>query len=522
MSLSTWSAATTPFNSVTSLIRHDGLKELDIPYHVLETIHYAHLEVDASGVVSLPSNSPAHPRRWPLSRRLYDTALICLVEFFTTVISNSGSSVVDAATPVLGVSRLSTICCFTTVYLLGQGFGGLILPPITESFGSKYVYVGSTLGYALMCLIIGLAPSLASVIVCRLVSGILSAMPTVVAVGSIENNWNASERVWMIYMWSFFGTMALSIGPVYATFITESSLGWLWVFNIAAIVLGVLAILCCFMKESRPALVLQAHVRALKQSTHFTGLTPANQMSRPTVSEFAKTTLLLPLRLFFTEQLVFLISLMGATVISIPYLFTEALTVVYHDSDHLTTQQTSLVFLALAAGLVPTLLTRLWDQHLATSRHRAHRPLKPEDKLTGFLLAAPLLAAGLWWFGATVPPLVHISPWISIASLLLVGFASLEFDYVLSGYLTDVYGSHAASANAAMCFLRAVVGGAYPLVGQQLFTTWLGGANNATFVLAGVATGYCGVAVWFQVGGMRIREASKFAKEMVEKDRASL
>jgi len=226
MSLSTWSAATTPFNSVTSLIRHDGLKELDIPYHVLETIHYAHLEVDASGVVSLPSNSPAHPRRWPLSRRLYDTALICLVEFFTTVISNSGSSVVDAATPVLGVSRLSTICCFTTVYLLGQGFGGLILPPITESFGSKYVYVGSTLGYALMCLIIGLAPSLASVIVCRLVSGILSAMPTVVAVGSIENNWNASERVWMIYMWSFFGTMALSIGPVYATFITESSLGW--------------------------------------------------------------------------------------------------------------------------------------------------------------------------------------------------------------------------------------------------------------------------------------------------------
>ncbi len=270
--------------------------------------------------------------------------------------------------------------------------------------------------------------------------------------------------------------------------------------------LGVLAILCCFMKESRPALVLQAHVRALRQSTHFTGLTPANQMSRPTVSEFAKTTLLLPLRLFFTEQLVFLISLMGATVISIPYLFAEALTVVYHDSDHLTTLQT----------------TRLWDQHLATSRHRAHRPLKPEDKLTGFLLAAPLLAAGLWWFGATVPPLVHISPWISIASLLLVGFASLEFDYVLSGFLTDVYGSHAASANAAMCFLRAVVGGVYPLIGRQLFTTWLGGANNATFVLAGVATGYCGVAVWFRVGGVRIREASKFAKEMVEKERASL
>ncbi|TKA72225.1 hypothetical protein B0A55_07295 [Friedmanniomyces simplex] len=279
-----------------------------------DAIRTRHLEADATGTVTLPDGSPAHPRQWPLSRRLFDSALSCLVDFFTTLFSNSGSSMVDAAMPRLGVGRLSTMCCLTTVYLLGQGVGGLVLPAITESFGSKYIYIASTLGYAQTCLIIELAPSLASKTVCRLLSGILSAMPTAVARGTIENIWDTSERVWMIYF-------------------------LLWdVFNLATIVLGLLALLCCFTNESRPALVLQHHIRVLQKPTHF-----------------------------------------------------------------------------------------------------------------------PL------------------------------GFASLEFDYVLSGFLTDLYGPRAASANAAICSLRAVVGGMYYLFRRELFLSeGLGGASGATFVLAGV------------------------------------
>ncbi|TKA66127.1 hypothetical protein B0A55_09694 [Friedmanniomyces simplex] len=463
--MSTPSTATTLFNSVTSLISHgDSPKEIYTPYHVLDAVRTRHLEVDAIGT--------------PPTLRY---RLICLVEFFTTVISNSGSSVVDAAMRRLGVGRLSTICCLTTVYLLGQGVGGLVLPAITESFGSKYIYIASTFGYALMCLIIGLAPSLATVTVCRLLSGILSAMPTVVAKGTIENIWDTSERVWMIYLLSLSRTVALSI-----------------VFNLAAIVLGLLALLCCFMNESRPALVLQHHIRVLQKSTHFPPLHPATQFSRPTLSSFTTTTILLPLRLFLTSRTVFATSLLGVTVVSIPYLLAEALPVVYTTAFHFSPWQTSLVFLALAAGCFPTVLTRLYDHHVTTTRHRVNEPVQPEDKLTGFLLAAPLVAAGLWWFGASVPPLMNTTPWLSIPNLLPLGFTSLEFDYVLSGFLTDLYGPRAASANAAMCFLRAVVGAVYPLFGREFFSSdRFGGASGAAFVLAGVGTGYCGVAGWF-------------------------
>ena len=139
-------------------------------------------------------------------------------------------------------------------------------------------------------------------------------------------------------------------------------------------------------------------------------------------------------------------------------------------------------------------------------------PLEPEDKLFGFYVAAPVLAAGLWWFAWTVPPLVTgVSPCASIASLVLVGFSVVEFDNVLSEYLCDTYATYAASANAPMAFLRATISGVFPLFGQRLFRSL--GSNNALFILAGVATAYCGVAAVFGVFGKRIRELSPSAEK---------
>jgi hypothetical protein len=95
--------------------------------------------------------------------------------------------------------------------------------------------------------------------------------------------------------------------------------------------------------------------------------------------------------------------------------------------------------------------------------------------------------------------------------LLPIGFVVVEFDYVLSGYLVDTYASRAASATAAMCFLRAILSGVFPLFGRQLFERL--GANNATFILACLATVFCGVAEVFRRYGKAIRHRSHVAEE---------
>ena len=184
-----------------------------------------------------------------------------------------------------------------------------------------------------------------------------------------------------------------------------------WIFIIAAIVTGIVAILCLGRQESRPSQVLRQNVKAVAKQTNFDGLSLDGNDSLPGLAAFVKTSLLLPLRLFTTEPIVMLTSIMAATVYGIIYLFSEALAIVYLEGFGFSTQQGSLVMLAVAVGVIFPFLPRLYDIRVATRRRVHNQPLEPEDKLFGFFVAAPVLAAGLWWFSGTVPPLVTgVSP----------------------------------------------------------------------------------------------------------------
>ena len=80
-------------------------------------------------------------------------------------------------------------------------------------------------------------------------------------------------------------------------------------------------------------------------------------------------------------------------------------------------------------------------------------------------------------------------------SLILLGFATNEFDAVLAGYLADSYTIFAASAFAAMCFLRPSLSAVFPLFARQLFVNL--GANVGTSVLGAIATIFCIFPIMF-------------------------
>lgn len=301
-----------------------------------------------------------------------------------------------------------------------------------------------------------------------------------------------------------------------------------WVYLIAGVVAFISAILCLLMHESRPAQVLRAKVRIVEKDTGFDGLSLEDEHSPPTVKTVFRDNVLLPLKLWTTEPIVFLVSVMAATAYAIVYLFTEALPIVYGSAYHIDKKTTSLIFFALAAGIVPTFLPRLYDERKLKSRTAQAKRIEPEDKLFGFFVAAPVFAIGLWWFGAAVPPLAHVSPWVSIVALVPIGYGVVEFDNVLSGYLTvslhfvshgddradtfqDTYTQYSGSANASCGLLRATLAGIFPLLGRKMFSTL--DSNNALFLLAAVATAFCGVAVLFGLYGKRIRQRSPFAEK---------
>lgn len=166
-----------------------------------------------------------HPRNWPASRKIYDTGLVIFLDLFTTSVSTAGSSAADHARHEFGIGKTLAIFLFVSLSLLCQMFGGIIFPAWSEAFGRKRLYIVSTGLYSVFCLIVGIVPSLAAVIVGRFFAGFLSAIPAIVVAGSIEDMYNSKDRVWLIFLWAIVANMGLALGPIMSIYITVS-LSW--------------------------------------------------------------------------------------------------------------------------------------------------------------------------------------------------------------------------------------------------------------------------------------------------------
>lgn len=281
-----------------------------------------------------------------------------------------------------------------------------------------------------------------------------------------------------------------------------------WVFYISSIVMVAFTLLLFFIRESRPSQLLSKRLALLHHQSGCTHLRIYNPDHTPDLTTFAKVALKRPIRLFFTEPILFAVAIMSSVGWALIYFFTEALPVIYANFGF-SVQHSSLMFLAMGVGLFIGILPRVHDWRTLKRRAADRKPLHPEDKLLGFSVAAPSLAFGLWWLSLTVPPKSNFHWYITIVGLVPIGFATNEFACTLSGYLADTYTIYASSAFAAMSFLRAILGGVFPLVGRPMYVTF--GSNTATMIVASFATVFCVTPILFTRYGKSIRKRSKFA-----------
>jgi hypothetical protein len=282
-----------------------------------------------------------------------------------------------------------------------------------------------------------------------------------------------------------------------------------WIYYSSAIVTAMTFLLLITIRESRATKLLSQKLEQLEEKYHSNLKPHHNPDAVPNGRALAELVLLRPMRLAVTEPIVIMVSLLNGTAWGLVYLFTESLTVVYSLYGWADTT-TSLAFIAIGLGIPFSILPRLWDVQVASQRKRRNQDLMPEDKITGFVIAAPVLAIGLWLFSWTIPPLVHTHWTVSMVGLVLIGFAANEFAYTLNGYLSDSYTIYASSGLATLAFLRALVSGIMPLFAYPMFSG-LGG-NIAGSILAGVATLFCVTPFIFLKYGRRLRERSPFAQ----------
>ncbi|MCJ1309409.1 hypothetical protein MMC25_003068 [Agyrium rufum] len=469
--------------------------------------------IGKDGLVQWERQNVSHPRNWSLGKKAFNSGVVIFLDFFTTAISTAGTSAADAAGPQFGINSTLAIFSFTSIYLIGQGTGGVAFPPFSEAFGRKTLYIVSTILYALCCALVAYVPSLPAVICGRFLAGFVSAVPTTVVAGSIEDIWNMEARIWMIFAWSTVADIGLVVGPIFSTYVT-AYLGWQWVFYIAAIVTGFTSLITLFLNESRPSLILKRRVLSLCKKHQHTVLMTRDPDRVPSLRSFVTISLLRPLSLLFTEPIVALVTVLNSIAFGLIYLFSEALPIVY-EAFGFSSTSASLAFIPIGLGVLCSFFPRIRDQKTLRKRRALGQMVEPENKLFGFKLAAPILAIALWVFAWTIPPLAGQVPWIvSMIALVPVGFASNEFDVVLAGYLADSYTIYASSAFASLVLLRSFACASFPLFARQMFDGL--GNNYAASILAGVATLFVIAPVLVTRYGKSLRERSKFARVSLE------
>jgi uncharacterized membrane protein YuzA (DUF378 family) len=286
-----------------------------------------------------------------------------------------------------------------------------------------------------------------------------------------------------------------------------------WIFYSAAIVTAILLLLLTMVRESRPTKLLSQKIHELEKEYNEKMEQQSNPDAVPDVHALARLVLFRPARLAVTEPIVIMVSILSATAWGLLYLFTESLTVVYTLYGWSETT-TSLAFLAIGLGIPFSILPRIWEVRSFARKKGQNQKLEPEEKIHGFVIAAPMLAIGLWLFSWTIPPRVHTHWAVSMVGLLFIGFAANEFAYTLDGYLTDAYTMYASSGLATLAFVRALVSGLMPLFAYPMFHG-LGG-NVAGSILAAVATLFCLTPFVFLKYGKTLRKRSAFAKYSAE------
>lgn len=184
------------------------------------------LYAEINGRVSWSADGAQHPKNWPFRRKIMDTALITTFVTISGMIGNVGSSVARVAAEDFALSPVVANLAFASTFFYGQALGGLFLPPYTESFGRKPTNVVAAVVYAIACVLVGAPQSLPAVVIGRFISGFLSALPTVVGSGSMEDMWDVRARIWAIDIWINGSIVGIALGPCLATYISTSPLHW--------------------------------------------------------------------------------------------------------------------------------------------------------------------------------------------------------------------------------------------------------------------------------------------------------
>ncbi|KAH7392747.1 putative MFS multidrug transporter [Pyrenochaeta sp. MPI-SDFR-AT-0127] len=434
------------------------------------------------------ADDPENPQNWSWSKKWILMTWVILMSTFSPTVSSLCAPGTGLTLEEFGVSSKTIGTLMISIYVLGYAVGPLFLAPLSEMYGRPLVVNCSSVVFNAFLLGCSFAPNMPSLIIMRLLAGIGgSAIMTIVS-ACIGDVFKVHERAAASAI--VIGTPSLSpvVGPIIGGFISQN-LGWRWAYWIMLMATGPLNILMFFfMRESNHPTILEKKVARLRKELGRDDLRSQLEMQLPP-GQVLTRSLVRPIKFICKSPIILMVALYVSIIYGILYLMFTTIPDVFQDIYHFEIQYTGLAYLGLGIGMFIALafMMRYNDNTVLFLREKNGGVFEPEMRLANTVYFAPFIPIALFMYAWTTRASVH---WIvPCISFIPFGFGLLGIFVPCQTYAVDAFLSTAASAVAALVFMRSIFGAFLPLIGPKIYDSLgLGWGNTLLGILALIVT----------------------------------
>lgn len=124
-----------------------------------------------------------------------------------------------------------------SIYVLGFAFGPLLVAPISEIYGRRYLYIFGNILFIGFIIGTALSNSIGMLLAFRLLMGLSGVVPLTIGSGSIADMMLPEKRGRAVSVWALGPLLGLCIGPVAGGYLIRAA-GWRWVFWLISILVS--------------------------------------------------------------------------------------------------------------------------------------------------------------------------------------------------------------------------------------------------------------------------------------------
>ncbi|VVT44573.1 uncharacterized protein SAPINGB_P000461 [Magnusiomyces paraingens] len=459
-------------------------------------------------------DDPLHPFNWPLSKKIVIAS--CLGA--TTFTSVWGSSVFSPALGEISEKfHVANVVSSLTIALFVLGFasGPIIWSPLSELYGRKFPIVIALFLFTCFTFATATAKDLQTVIICRFFSGISASAPlTIVAAvfADIFPNTGAISRGTAINIFAAIVFSGPMVAPIVGGFIVQSYLGWRWTEYLTGIMSGTtLLAVVLFMEETYTPIILVHKAQIIRERTGNWGVHAVHENVTLDLSEIITKTITRPLRMLVSEPIILLLAIYNGFCYLILYLCLSSYPYAFRGLYHFALNLSMLPYLGILIGMIlcAILMILFFEPRYERKLLQTGVKSNPELRLEPVLLSALVFPIGLFWFFWTANYADHVHWIVPTISGIFTGFGLMGIMVPSMNYIVDAYLWFAASALAALTFLRSMFGASAPLFADFMFDrihlNWSG------LLLGLLAVAMAPVPYLFFAYGKKIRGVSKYA-----------